>query len=123
MTKSDEVLDRILLNLSKSDPLRVRDAVEGIAILGAPGSGKTTTSGRQVALALLQIPNSSGLVLTAKPDETTNWIAYAKECGREKDLIVFNAESGLHFDPLHYAFNRPGRGAGDTETVIDFFLR
>jgi len=60
-------------------------------------------------------------VLTAKAEETANWIAYAKDCGREKDLIVFNAESGLSFDPLHYEWTRPGRGAGDLESIIDFF--
>ena len=60
-------------------------------------------------------------MLTAKAEETQNWIAYAKACGREKDLIVFNAESGHCFDPLHYEWTRPGRGAGDLESIIDFF--
>jgi hypothetical protein len=70
---------------------------------------------------LLRIPGTGALILTAKAEETHNWIGYAKACGREKDLIVFNAESGLRFDPLHYEFTRPGRGAGDIESVIDFF--
>jgi hypothetical protein len=70
---------------------------------------------------LLRTPNTGGLVLTAKAEETQNWISYAKACGREKDLIVFNAESGHSFDPLHYEWTRPGRGAGDLESIIDFF--
>jgi len=60
-------------------------------------------------------------VLTAKAEETQSWIAYAKACRREKDLIIFNAESGHSFDPLHYEWTRPGRGAGDLESIIDFF--
>jgi hypothetical protein len=73
-------------------------------------------------LGLLKaVPELGVLVLTAKAEETRNWIRYAKECGREKDLIVFNAESGHCFDPLHYEWTRPGRGAGDLESIIDLF--
>ena len=54
----------------------MRDFVEGTFITGAPGSGKTTTSGKQIAYGLLRTPNSGGLILTAKAEETQNWIAY-----------------------------------------------
>lgn len=121
MPTTDTILDRPILALSDTDELRLRDLAEGTLITGAPGSGKTSTSGRQFALSLLQVPGMGGLILTAKAEETANWIAYAKACGREKDLIVFNAESGDCFDPLHYEWTRPGRGAGDIESVIDFF--
>src|ERR1700689_4100947 len=121
MSKHDDILDRPILSLSDSDDLRLRDLVEGTLITGAPGSGKSSTSGKQLAFGLLRTPGMGGLVLTAKAEETQNWIAYAKACGREKDLIVFNAESGDSFDPLHYEFTRPGRGAGDLESIIDFF--
>jgi TraM recognition site of TraD and TraG len=117
----DDILDRPILSLSESDPLLLRDLVEGALITGAPGAGKSSTSGRQLALGLLNTPHSGALILTAKAEETQNWIAYAKACGREKDVIVFNAESGHSFDPLHYEWTRPGRGAGDLESVIDFF--
>src|SRR5580692_7564933 len=118
---ANDILDRPILSLSDVDPLRLRDLVEGTLITGAPGSGKTSTSGKQLALGLLRTPNTGGLVLTAKAEETLNWIRYAKACGREKDLIIFNAESGHCFDPLHYEWTRPGRGAGDLESIIDFF--
>src|ERR1035441_1347698 len=121
MAKHDDVLDKPILSLSDTDYLRLRDLVEGTLITGAPGSGKSSTSGKQLAYAFLKTPKMGGLVLTAKAEETRNWIAYAKACGREKDLIVFNAESGDSFDPLHYEWTRPGRGAGDLESIIDFF--
>jgi hypothetical protein len=121
MPNTDKVLDRPILSLSNADHLCLRDLVEGTLITGAPGSGKSSTSGKQLAYALLRTPQMGGLVLTAKAEETQNWIAYAKVCGREKDLIVFNSESGDCFDPLHYEFTRDGRGAGDIESIIDFF--
>jgi TraM recognition site of TraD and TraG len=121
MPKADPTLDRPALELSINDYLRLRELVEGTLVVGAPGSGKTSTVGKQLAYALLRTPNMGGLVLTAKAEETQNWIAYAKACGREKDLIIFNAESGHCFDPLPYEWTRPGRGAGDLESIIDFF--
>ena len=127
MTKPDDILDRVVLSLSDKDHVRFRDLAIGTAIIGSPDSGKTSTSGKQLAHGLLRMrspggfPVSGGLVLTAKATETENWIDYAKACGREKDLIIFNAESGHCFDPLHYEFSRPGRGAGDMEAIIDFF--
>src|SRR5882672_746150 len=121
MPSNDNILDRTILSLSETDHLRIRDLVEGTLITGAPGSGKSSTSGKQLGYGLLRTRNTGGLILTAKAEETQNWIAYAKACGREKDLIVFNAESGHTFDPLHYEWTRPGRGAGDLESIIDFF--
>ncbi len=121
MSKNDRILDRAILSLSDGDDLRLRDLVEGTLITGAPGSGKSSCSGRQIAMGLLRTPGMGGVVLTAKAEETQSWVGYAKACGREKDLIVFNAESGYSFDPLHYEFTRPGRGAGDIESIIDFF--
>jgi len=121
MAKRDEVLDWPILSLSETDRVVFRDLATGVEITGSAGAGKSSTSGKQLAYGLLRMPHSGALILTAKREETQNWIAYAKACGREKDLIVFNAESGDSFDPLHYEFTREGRGAGDMESIIDFF--
>lgn len=121
MQTMTDILDTPILSLSESDHLDLRALCEGTLITGAPGAGKSSCSGRQLAYGLLRVPKMGGLVLTAKAEETRNWIRYAQECGREKDLLIFNAESGHTFDPLHYEWTRPGRGAGDIESVIDFF--
>jgi hypothetical protein len=120
VTRLDPILDQPILMLSAVDAVTIRTAT-GILITGSPGSGKSSCSGKQVAYGLLSMSRMGGLILTAKSEETQNWISYAKACGREKDLIVFNAESGHVFDPLFYEWTRPGRGAGDLESVIDFF--
>jgi len=55
------------------------------------------------------------LVLCAKIDEADNWRRYAKECGREKSLFVFNEETGGRFNFLDYAMltNKTTSGAVD----------
>jgi hypothetical protein len=125
MTPQNDLLDESVLALSDHDIVSWRSLSEGVFISGAPGSGKSSSAGKKFAMAMLQTPRGKhrcgALILTAKAEETLNWIAYAKACGREGDLVVFNAESGLVFDPIHYEFTRPGRGAGDMESIIDFF--
>src|SRR5271170_103636 len=98
MPIATDILDYKILSLSESDDLRFRD-LWGVGVFGAPDSGKSSAVGKQLACGLLRTPGMGGLVLTAKAEETQTWIAYAKACGRERDLIVFNAESGGSFDP------------------------
>jgi hypothetical protein len=117
----DKFFNLVILFLSALDAIYLGMLWEGTCILGGPGSGKSSCSGRSWAIGLLSVREMGGLVLTAKSEETQNWIRYAKECGREKDLVIFNAESGHCFDPLFYEWTRKGRGAGDLEGIIDLF--
>ena len=117
----DPILDRVILQLSQQDAVRFRDIIEGGCLIsGGLGSGKSSTSARNIALSLLA-SGYGGLVLTVKSDETEHWIEYAKETGREKDLIIFNAASGLSFDPLAYIWQAGGRAAAQIETVVELF--
>lgn len=79
----------------------VRDAVEGIQIFGGIGSGKTSGSGRMLALKFLNA-GFGGLVLTVKPDEKEAWQNYARQTGREADLIILEPNGGHYFNFLEY---------------------
>ena len=117
----DPILDRVILQLSEQDAVRFRDIIEGGCLIsGGLGSGKSSTSARNLALSLLQ-SGYGGLVLTVKSDETEHWIEYANETGREDDLIIFNAASGFSFDPLAYIWQAGGRAAAQIETVVELF--
>jgi hypothetical protein len=117
----DPILDRVMLDLSETDRVRFRDLIEGgVGIFGGLGSGKSSTSARMIALAFLRA-GLGGLVLTVKSDETEHWIEYARETGREKDLVIFNAASGLSFDPLAFIWKTGGRAAAHIETVVELF--
>lgn len=79
----------------------IRNAVEGVQIFGGIGSGKTSGSGRMIALKYLAA-GFGGLVLTVKPDETELWRDYAQQTGRTHDLIVVEPGGGEYFNFLEY---------------------
>jgi hypothetical protein len=79
----------------------VRNSVEGVQIFGGIGSGKTSGSGRMLALKYLAC-GFGGLVLTAKPDEKLAWQEYCKLAGREKDLLVIEPNGEHYFNFLQY---------------------
>jgi hypothetical protein len=114
-------LDTPLLHFSdhEQDTWRIRDACEGTQIFGATGSGKTSGSGRALAHAFLE-NDFGGLVLCAKNDEPDLWLRYARETGREADIIRLSDEQ---FNFLAYEANRPGEGAGQTENLVTLFMQ
>jgi hypothetical protein len=116
MPHSDNILDRTILQISKTDAVRFRDIIEGgLFVSGGLGSGKSSTVLFQTAMSCL-LAGFGFLVLTVKSDETQHWIEYAKKAGREKDLLVFNAKGGLSFEPLAYLWQSGGRAAAHVET-------
>ena len=113
-------LDAPLIRFSKRDPWRVRDAFEGTQIFGATGSGKTSGSGRLLALNLLQ-HGFGGLVLTAKPDEAARWQAYAEHVGRGADVRLFQVGEQAAFNFLAYELAHAGRGESLTGNLVELF--
>ena len=122
-------LDAELLRFTSLDsgqvneiPWTLRHAFEGLQVFGATGSGKTSGSGRTVALSMLRA-GFGGLVLCAKPDEARTWKQFAQETGRGGDLLMFSPESPETFNFLNYEMNRPGRGSGLTENVVSVLMQ
>jgi NAD(P)-dependent dehydrogenase (short-subunit alcohol dehydrogenase family) len=116
----DAALATPLLWLGKNDPWTVRDALEGCAILGATGSGKTSGSGQALAKAFLRA-GFGGLVLCCKPDEAQLWQRYCRETNRSNSLIIFGPNQPHRFNFLNYELSRPGVGAGHTENLVRLF--
>ena len=57
------------------DNWTLRDAVRGVQIFGGIGSGKSSGSGRSLALSFLK-SGFGGIVLTGKVDEAERWKNY-----------------------------------------------
>ena len=97
-------LDTSLFRLTadeNSEAFTIRDSVEGVLILGGIGSGKTSGSGKLLALRYLS-SGYGGLVLTAKANEVDSWREYCSLTGRTNDLIVVEPGSNHYFNFLEY---------------------
>ena len=92
-------------------PWRILDALEGTAIIGDTGSGKTSGSGKTIAKAMLHA-GFGGLVLCKKIDECDSWVQLATECGRSDQILIVNHRQPWRFNFLDYTFRRRGVGAG-----------
>ena len=109
-----------LVRFSEDDVWTLQDAASGLQILGATGTGKSSTSGKIVAKAYLSA-GFGGLVLCAKVGEAEQWLNYARECGREKQIIHIREGADFRFDFLDYEMTR--EGGGDPENILDLFLK
>lgn len=109
-------LDTPILNLSGSltvSQWTARQAVEGVQIFGGIGSGKSSGSGRTLALKYLKA-GFGGLVLTVKPEEKNEWQEYCELTGRLNDLIIVAPGQQQYFNFLEYE----SQGDGMTENIV-----
>lgn len=108
-------------------PWTVGDACQGVQIFGGTGSGKTTGSGRHLALGMLAPASQKaaatfgGLVLTAKPDERETWEAYARETGRTADLMVVRPGGPFRCNFLNYEFEAQEQTGALTQSLVNLF--
>lgn len=117
---SDFNLDTSLIEFSSSSNKghwTIRHAVEGVQIFGGIGSGKSSGSGRTLALKYLKA-GFGGLVLTVKPDEKEVWHQYCQLTGREKDLYIIEPSGDYHFNFLQYEAAQAS-GQSITENIVE----
>jgi type IV secretory pathway TraG/TraD family ATPase VirD4 len=122
--------DKVLIQIP-GGVWKVDDAMKGVAIFGGTGSGKTSGSGRTLALKYLA-EGWGGLVLCVKTDEAELWQKYCKEAGRENDVIIFrNGEvhqegrfkgQKMVFNPIDYEMKRTGKGAAEAQNITNIFM-
>lgn len=114
-------LDLELLRWTKAERFTLEDACKGVQVWGMTGSGKSSGSGKLLALSYLR-HGFGGLVLCAKPGEADTWREYCRLAGRADDLVVFSPSAPYRFNFLDYELQRPGSGAGLTENLVQLFL-
>lgn len=89
--KRPDWLDTVLFPWNSQNPFRVRDLLSGgLLIFGRSGSGKTSSSGLQVAHSVVQVQTDTagsqaqlrtgGLILAAKPDDLELWRRIFRHC-------------------------------------------
>lgn len=90
---SGKDLDRVLYRWTRPDRFTVRDLLNGgLLIFGITGAGKSSSSGKQIARALVRDRNTWGLILAAKPEELSQWQRIFAESRQSKRLLVIDAE-------------------------------
>ena len=124
--RKDDPLERPLLSWSEGNPFTVRNLLNGgVSITGRAGSGKTSSSGREIGQAIVDHSRSGGLILAAKPEDLEMWQSIFTKAGRANDLMVFAPESSLRFNFLGYVLGMGGHTRDVTRciTVIGETLR
>ena len=106
-----------LLGDQGQDWFTIRDACQGIQVLGGTGSGKTSGTGFAFARAYLKA-QFGGLVLCAKPEERILWEKLAHQTGRTDDLIIVRPDAPWKFNFLDYEATRSGKGARLTVNIV-----
>ncbi|ADB38023.1 type IV secretory system conjugative DNA transfer family protein [Spirosoma linguale] len=96
----------------------VRHAIESCAIFGGIGSGKTSGSGRMLALKYLSA-GFGGLVLTVKPDEKAMWEEFCHLSGRINDLLVLEPGGTHYFNFVDYEASQVSGDDTLTDNVVD----
>lgn len=95
----------------------LRHAFEGLQIFGGIGSGKTSGSGRFIALKYLRA-GFGGLVLTVKPDEREMWQEFCAISGRTQDLCIIEPGGRHSFNFLDYESRSSNGQDALTENVV-----
>jgi hypothetical protein len=96
---------RPLIKWNGDEPWTIGDSFEGVQVFGDTGSGKSSTSAKLLASAMLRA-GYGGLVLTVKQEDSEEWRKLLAENGRERDGIFFGQGDDLCFNFLDYELQR-----------------
>jgi len=107
----------IVRDWGNGQAFRIADALTGVAVFGATGSGKTSGVARHLALGYLA-NDFGGLVLCAKKEEREQWQRWAREAQREQDLIIVDAKGKWRFNFLDWEASRASEGGGLTINIV-----
>jgi len=111
-------LDDVLIHLNDVDKISLREMTNSTLVFGQPGSAKTTSTFALIVKGLL----ASGMGVCfpcIKGDMVAYAKQWAKDAGREKDVIVVSPQSRVHFNPLRYLHSGPWASARETEQTVD----
>lgn len=96
---------------------RLIDALTGVCVFGATGSGKTSGPAKHLAYGYLAA-GFGGIVLCAKPEERRQWQRWADETGRSADLVIVDDSGKWRFNFLEWEAARAESGGGLTINIV-----
>lgn len=94
------------------------DALTGVIVFGATGSGKTSGPAKHLAYGYLAA-GFGGVVMATKKEECRQWQEWAAATGRTDDLIIINAKGDWRFNFLEWEASRPEEGGGMSINLVN----
>ena len=107
----------VLRDWGNGQGFRLSDALTGVCVFGATGSGKTSGPAKHLAYGYLA-NEFGGLVLCAKKEERIQWQQWASECGRTDDLVIVDSTGKWRFNFLDWEAGRPEASGGLTINIV-----
>jgi TraM recognition site of TraD and TraG len=111
-------LDRLLMHLTQRDTVSVREILRSVAIFGASGSGKSSSSGLAILSAAVSAMPSAGLITASKPEDRGVIRRIFEAAGRVNDLIIFDMAGDRRFNFIDYEM----RHGGHTRNIVRCIL-
>lgn len=107
----------VLRDWGNGQAFHLADALTGVCVFGATGSGKTSGPAKHLAYGYLA-NNFGGLVLCAKKEERRQWQQWAADCHRTDDLIIVDSTGKWRFNFLDWEASRPEASGGLTINIV-----
>jgi len=107
----------VIRDWGNGDAFRLADALTGVCVFGATGSGKTSGPAKHLAYGYLAA-GFGGLVLCAKPSEKQQFVEWATDCGRADDLVIVDASGANRFNFMAWESSRPEAGGGLSLNIV-----
>ena len=107
----------IIRDWGNGQAFRLSDALTGVSVFGATGSGKTSGPAKHLAYGYLAA-DFGGLVLCAKKEERRQWEQWAAECGRTDDLVIVDGTGKHRFNFMNWEASRSSAGGGFTINIV-----
>jgi len=107
----------VLRDWNNGQAFRLADALTGVCVFGATGSGKTSGPAKHLAYGYLA-NDFGGLVLCAKKEERRQWEKWAAECDRTDDLVIVDSSGKHRFNFMNWEASRPDAGGGFTLNIV-----
>jgi type IV secretory pathway TraG/TraD family ATPase VirD4 len=101
----------VVLNLSGKDDFLLPEAHEGMFIVGATGSGKSSGTVNHLLKAFCRL-GCGGLITTTKPADTEQYLKVLAGENRRQSAVLFGPAHAARFNPFAYEVARPGDGRG-----------
>lgn len=94
-------LDHVLMTWAPGEPFSVRDLLSGgVLVMGRPGSGKSSGSGKMMMRSIAAYPRSGGIILGPKPEDVDDARRVFAQAGRRDDLVVMQADGEVRINIL-----------------------